>query len=120
MPSPQFLADQNKSLYLYDSTKGIYIFDYYGAFKKKISYTGWKDFTVINNLLFGRSDNQLFRYDPVTLELQEYAIASNMANAIKILIAPDNLYVLAFRSSRDLFVQTINFWVKQVWVTLRS
>jgi len=94
MPSPQFLADQNKSLYLYDSTKGIYIFDYYGAFKKKISYTGWKDFTVINNLLFGRSDNQLFRYDPATLQLQEYAVAANMANAIKILITPDNLYVL--------------------------
>jgi len=94
MPSPQFLADQAKSLYLYDSAMGIYIFDYYGAFKKRVPYSGWKDFTVINNLIFGRSDTHLFRYDPSTLELQEYQVSAIMANAIKIQITPDNLFVL--------------------------
>ena len=94
MPSPQFIVDQNKNLYLYDEEKGIYIFDYYGAFKKRIPFTGWKDFTVINNTLFGRNDRLLFRYEPGSLQLQEYPIPAAMANALKIKITPDNLYVL--------------------------
>lgn len=94
MPSPQFIVDQNKNLYLYDEEKGIYIFDYYGAFKKRIPLTGWKDFTVINNTLFGRNDRILFRYEPGSLQLQEYPIPAVMANALKIKITPENLYVL--------------------------
>lgn len=94
MPSPQFMVDQNKYLYLYDSTKGIYMFDYYGAFKKRIPYYGWEDFTVINNLLFGRNRNLLYRYDPANLQLQEYPVNSKIADALKIKITPENLYVL--------------------------
>lgn len=94
MPSPQFMVDQNKYLYMYDPQLGIYMFDYYGAFKKRIPFTGWEDFTVINNLLFGRKKNVLYRYDPQTLQLQEYPVNASIAGAIKIQITPDNLYVL--------------------------
>jgi len=94
MPSPQVITDQNKNLYLYDESKGIYIFDYYGAFRRKIPYTGWKDFMVINNLVFGRTEKTLFRYDPAALDLKQYPISSGMADALKIKITPDNLYVL--------------------------
>ena len=34
-PSPQKIFDQDKYVYLYDST-GVYVFDYYGALKNKI------------------------------------------------------------------------------------
>jgi hypothetical protein len=98
MPSPQVIVDQNKNLYLYDTTRGIYMFDYYGAFKKKVPYTGWKDFTVINNMVFGRTENVLFRYDPVTLQLQEYPVSRSMRDALKIRITPDYVYIL--RSDR--------------------
>lgn len=94
MPSPQFIADQNKNLYLYDEQKGIYIFDYYGAFKKRIAFTGWKEFTVINNILFGRTERQLLRYEPGSLQLQEYTVPAGMAHALKIKITPEHLYVL--------------------------
>jgi hypothetical protein len=94
MPSPQVITDQNKNLYLYDENRGIYIFDYYGAFKKRVPYTGWKDFTVVNNIVFGRNDNKLFRYDVTGLRLQEYPIGKNMQDALKIKITPDYLYVL--------------------------
>lgn len=94
MPSPQFIIDQNKNLYLYDEQKGIYIFDYYGTFKKRIAFTGWKDFSVINNILFGRNERTLFRYEPGSLQLQEYTVPVSMAHALKIKITPDNLYVL--------------------------
>lgn len=94
VPSPQYIIDQNKQLYLYDSLKGVFIFDYYGSFKGRIPFTGWTDFSVINNLLFGRDQRQLFRYEPGTLNLQRYPIPVSMINSRKILVTPGKLYLL--------------------------
>ncbi len=94
MPSPQIIVDQNRNLYLYDEKKGIYMFDYFGGFRKRIPYTGWKDFLVINNQVFGRDDRHLYRYDPQTLRLQEFEMNESMAGAQKLLITTENIYVL--------------------------
>jgi hypothetical protein len=93
-PSPSFIVDQNKQLYLYDAEKGVYLFDYYGAFKNRIRLTGWTDFSVINNTLFGRDAGILYRYEPGTLNLQQYPIPAAMRDARKIKIMPGNLYLL--------------------------
>jgi hypothetical protein len=93
-PSPQFIVDQNRLVYLYDSLKGVYLFDYYGAFKNRIQLKGWTDFTVIGNAMFGRDANVLYRYEQGTLNLQNYPIPLAMRDAQKIKITPGNLYVL--------------------------
>lgn len=93
-PSPQFIVDQNRQLFLYDSLKGVYLFDYYGAFRSRIPFKGWSDFTVINNTLFGRDAGMLYRYAPGTLDLQQYPIPQDMRQARKIKITPGNLYLL--------------------------
>jgi len=93
-PSPDFIIDQDKFVYLYDPAKGVYIFDYYGGFKNRIPFTGWTDFTVINNQLFGRDGNTLYRYEPGTLALQQYPIPEWMKSSRKIIISPGNLYLL--------------------------
>ncbi len=93
-PSPQFIVDQNRQLYLYDSLKGVYLFDYYGAFKNRIQLTGWSEFTVISNVLYGRDAGTLYKYEPGTLNLQQYMIPTAMRNARKIKITRDNLYLL--------------------------
>jgi hypothetical protein len=94
MPSPQIIIDQDKSVYLYDSAKGVYIFDYYGAYKSRIPFTGWTDFRVINNALVGRDGKFLYRYDVGSLQLQQYALPGFMNAAAKIVIVPGLLYVL--------------------------
>lgn len=94
MPSPQYITDQNKTLYLYDSTLGVYLFDYFGAFKSRIPFVGWKDFMVINSVLFGRDEQYLYRYEPGSLQLQQFAISKEMAAARAIHITPEFLYVL--------------------------
>ncbi|MBO9199211.1 MULTISPECIES: hypothetical protein [Niastella] len=93
-PSPQFIVDQNRLVYLYDSMKGVYMFDYYGAFKNRIQLKGWTDFTVIGNAMYGRDANMLYRYESGTLNLQNYPIPVAMRDAQKIKITPGNLYVL--------------------------
>ncbi|RYY11575.1 MAG: hypothetical protein EOO04_35005 [Chitinophagaceae bacterium] len=94
MPSPQHILDQDKQVYLYDSVKGVYIFDYYGAFKQRLLFRGWSDFTVINNVIFGRDGQFLYRYEPGTLNLQQFPIAAAIRDAKKIRITPQYLYVL--------------------------
>lgn len=97
MPSPNFIVDQNKQVYLYDAAKGVYLFDYYGAFKNRIRFIGWTDFSVINNVIFGRDADILYRYEPGTLNLQQYPIPATMRSARKIKIVSGYLYLLRDR-----------------------
>ena len=103
MPSPRILVDQNKMLYAYDSNLGIYLFDYYGSFKKRLPYTGWKEFTVINGVILGRSEDTLYRYDPVRMELTQIPVQPALKAALRIRITPEHLYVL-YADRLDIFL----------------
>jgi hypothetical protein len=94
MPSPQVIIDQEKLVYLYDSIKGVYVFDYYGAFKNRLFFPGWSDFTVINKIMFGRDGDYLYRYEPGTLNLQKFAVNKAIREARKIKITNTFLYAL--------------------------
>jgi len=94
VPSPRYIADQNRLLYLYDPLKGIYLFDYYGAFKNRIPFTGWSEFDVIGNTVYGRDAGMLYKYEPGTLQLQQFTIPPAMQDARKLKITRDNLYLL--------------------------
>lgn len=96
-PSPSFIVDQNKLVYLYDPQKGAYIFDYYGTFKNRIRFLDWTDFTVIGNTILGRDANLLYKYEPGTLNLQQYRIPAEMQDARKIKITQTNIYLLRDR-----------------------
>ncbi|HUR10433.1 MAG TPA: hypothetical protein VM012_03650, partial [Flavitalea sp.] len=94
VPSPAFLIDQNKFLYLYDPSKGVYTFDYYGTFKSRVPFTSWIDFTVISNTIYGRDEKNLYSYEPGSLNLIHYPLPPSMAGAMRISIMPNFLYVL--------------------------
>jgi hypothetical protein len=94
MPSPQVIIDQEKLVYLYDSIKGVYVFDYYGAFKNRLFFPGWSDFTVINKIMFGRDGDYLYRYEPGTLNLQKFPVNKAIREARKIKITNTFLYAL--------------------------
>lgn len=65
--SPQQIIDQNGTVYLYDPKTGLYLFDYYGAFKKKLPITGWQRLSVINNFITGIQDQKLQYFNMATL-----------------------------------------------------
>lgn len=64
---PQQIIDQNGVVYLYDPAAGLYLFDYYGTFKKKLPITGWQGIAVWNNYITGVKDNQLQFFNTTTL-----------------------------------------------------
>ncbi len=93
-PSPTRIIDQNNFVYLYDKDKGVYIFDYYGGFQSRIPFTGWDDFAVIGNALFGRDERFLYRYDVGSLRLQQYPLPAFMLNPQKIIVTSGLVYLL--------------------------
>lgn len=52
-PSFPTIIDDNKTLYLYDTAAGWYLFDYYGGFIKKEAFTHWSNAQVVNGTMAG-------------------------------------------------------------------
>jgi hypothetical protein len=93
-PDPSVISDQSGLVYLYDSLKGVYVFDHYGAFRKHISLPGWRDFTVIEKNLLGRDQHFFFKYQLDSINVQKEPIPKAYNNAIKITITSGFVYVL--------------------------
>ena len=61
--SPVKIADENKYVYLYDSLKGVYVFDYFGALKNAILIQQWQNFKVSGKFIYGTLAGKLYRYE---------------------------------------------------------
>jgi len=94
--SPGKIIDNNGFLYLYDTTKGWLIFDYYGAFKQNIPQPNLSNVQVIKNDLYGfDSAHNLHRYNVQTFKEGIYHFSEKISSPIKMQINMNSLYVLA-------------------------
>jgi hypothetical protein len=62
LPTPEKIIDNDNSLYLYDTKKGVYVFDYYGALKTTKPLLGWNNFYAFNNTIYGIKGDTLQKY----------------------------------------------------------
>jgi hypothetical protein len=93
-PLPEKIFDQNGFVYLYDPLKGIFIFDYYGALKNKISLLGWRYLQVLGNNIVGIKDGKIMSYKTGTLEITESSVPDFVINAKDLHITPNGIYIL--------------------------
>jgi hypothetical protein len=93
-PSPTFIEDHDRLVYLYDSSKGVLVFDYFGTLKNKLAFTGWQDFQLAGKYMVGRKGVLLERYRLSTLLIEEKTLPEILKNTSKIQIAIDRLYCL--------------------------
>lgn len=78
---PQQIIDQNKTVYLYDADNGVFLFDHFGTFRKKLPITQWKAITVTDQYIYGMADNQtLGFYNPATLLSAQKALPQLKGN----------------------------------------
>jgi hypothetical protein len=91
---PQEIVDQGGLVYLNDSSQGIYLFDYYGGFKVKLSFKGVRGLTVFGKNIFGIMGNELFSYRPGTLQEQHAVLPFPVKEAVRIQIVAGGMYVL--------------------------
>ncbi len=62
--SPQRIINDGGFVYLADSAKGIYVFDNYGAFKRRIDLKGWSSLDVWDGKLVRLQGKGISLYDP--------------------------------------------------------
>jgi hypothetical protein len=94
VPDPVSVLDRDGLVYLYDTARGVYIFDHYGTLKTRLDFSGWRDFNVIGKNMLGRDAAKFYRYQQATLNLQEEPIPAAYQGASRIYITPMVIYVL--------------------------
>lgn len=87
---PVRIIDQDKWLYLYDPELGLYQFDYFGNFKRKIPATGWADVLVAGSQVYGIKEGALQRYSLATL-MQDQQSLPDVLKGSFIRLAPAKL-----------------------------
>lgn len=93
-PSPDFIEDHDRLVYLYDSSKGLLVFDYFGTLRNKLAFTGWQDFQLAGKYIVGRKGVLLERYLLSSLSLEEIMLPGILKDTRKIRIAGDKLFCL--------------------------
>lgn len=94
MPSPTQILDRNNFVYLYDSLKGFYVFDYYGSFKNKLPFTNWQFTEISGDYLYGFAQNKMYSYHLKTLELKEYVLPIFFTNYSSVKAMNGKVYLL--------------------------
>ena len=93
-PVPTKIFDQDQFVYLYDSTKAVFVFDYYGALKNKIPITSWRNFKVAGKFIYGSVNNKLYRYNISNLRIEEWKMPDEIANSSSFNFTSSRLYAL--------------------------
>ncbi|SDC82391.1 hypothetical protein [Niabella drilacis] len=93
-PAPQQIIDRNKQVYIYDSARGIYTFDYYGAYKGKIAITHWRNLRITDKYIYGNDNDRFYRYTLYSLKFEEWPIPGPLKNKQQYIFEEGFLYTL--------------------------
>ncbi len=94
VPSPARIIDRNNFIYLYDTEKGFYIFDYYGGFKNRLAFTGWNNVEVSGKVIYGFNNNVLYSYELSSFQLKEYKLPTFFGDHTAIKAMNGKVYLL--------------------------
>ena len=94
VPVPTQLIDKENYVYLYDASKGFYIFDYYGAFKNRLPFLNWSSIAVSAKNMYGFYNHKLYSYQLNSLTLKEYQLPYYISNYTDIKVINGKLYFM--------------------------
>ena len=92
--SPVKIFDEDKNLYLYDSTQGVYVFDYYGGLRHNILIQQWENFRLAGKYIFGSKADTLYRYEISKYRVDDWKIPQVISNSAKFNFTSTRLYAL--------------------------
>ncbi len=92
--TPVKIFDENKYVYIYDSTYGVYVFDYYGSLKNNIMIDHWHNFKVAGKFIFGSRNDSLFRYEISSFRLDEWKMPTQLRQIKLFNFTSTRLYAL--------------------------
>jgi len=88
---PKFLIETGGKVYLSDIETGIFIFDRYGTYSKKLPFKNITSFQVVDDNIFYSTNSQLIRYNVKTFEQQAMDLPSK--NVISSRFEQDRLFL---------------------------
>jgi hypothetical protein len=94
VPTPQKILDRDGFVYLYDSQKGIYVFDYYGSFKSKLTFLNWTNFSIIGKTIYGFDKKNLYKYTAPLPDINKYKLPEALQDNNSIQLSNHKIYIL--------------------------
>lgn len=91
---PESLFDFGGNLYLYDPVKGLFIFDYYGGFNKRISLLGWSFLQPMGKNIVGVKGDKLMVYVPNSIDIKESSLTLPMLTSRSLYFTPSGYLYL--------------------------
>ena len=99
--APQKIINENGFVYLADSAVGIFVFDNYGTFKRKIALKNWNAIDVTNGRIVRLSKDAVVVYNPLNFSERSFQYPSSFkpylhsftANNKFITFSPDSLRI---------------------------
>ena len=74
--APQRIINRNGLVYLADTAQGIFVFDNYGAFKKKLPLSRWQSFEVFRDDVVTIGSGSIYFYNPSNFIQRQYRLPS--------------------------------------------
>ena len=93
-PRPTGMEDYNKYVYAYDSSKGLLVMDYFGAYKNLIAFKGWQNLHGISNGIVATDSTGLIYYMPGSINTKHSNLPAAILKSKKIRINGSKLYAL--------------------------
>ncbi|MCU7551080.1 hypothetical protein OCK74_18315 [Chitinophagaceae bacterium LB-8] len=95
---PQQILDRDGLLYLYDTTSGLFVFDYYGTFKRKLPLSNWNSIVIAGKNVLGISNNGINNYSTATLMESRYMFPQNFLRYYRYSLSQNKLIALSKNS----------------------
>ncbi|MCX8021019.1 MAG: hypothetical protein N2747_11060 [Chitinophagaceae bacterium] len=92
--NPGKIFDENRNVYLYDSLRGVYVFDYFGTLQNGILIQRWKNFRVSGKYIFGSVNDTLYRYEIHTSLTDEWEMPAALKNSDVFSFTSTRMYAL--------------------------
>lgn len=97
---PQRIIDNNTLVYLADSSAGIFVFDIYGTYKKRIDLRGWNSLTIKDHFVVSTDKSAINAYHMQTFQVRQLPMPSFVSPMMRTLITPSRLVAFSNDSLR--------------------
>lgn len=92
--TPVKIFDENRYVYLYDSVKGAFVFDYFGALKNGILIQNWQNFKVAGKFIYGSRSDTLYRYEISTFQVDDWPMPEPIRRSKSFNFSSSRVYAL--------------------------
>ncbi len=94
VPEPSKIIDKDGFVYLYDPKNGVYVFDYYGSFKTKLTFLNWTNIEVFGKTIYGFDKQNVYKYNPPLPDVTTYSLPVALQNGTAVKIVNHRLFIL--------------------------